>query len=152
MKDAMQAMQERRFNDAETSAKLAVDIAEKIQSQDGRFPEALGQLGNVFAWRMDFKNAAPIYKRQLTLYQKLYGAQSPMIAPALNNLARLALSQKDFAGAEGFFSNALESNQKTYGENSTAVAENLRGIAHVYLFQEERLAARRGNLRNAIRS
>jgi len=31
-------MMEKRFNDAETSAKEAIGIAEKIQPQDGRLP------------------------------------------------------------------------------------------------------------------
>jgi tetratricopeptide (TPR) repeat protein len=137
MQAASQAIAERRFNDAETSAKQAVNIAERMQPQDGRLPEAVGQLGGVYAWRMDFRNAQEAYKRQLTLSEKLYGPQSPLIAPALQNLAMLALAQKDFGGAESLFSKALDLNQKTYGENSVAVAESLRGIAHVHSMQRD---------------
>jgi tetratricopeptide (TPR) repeat protein len=137
MQASTHAIEEKRFNDAETSAKQAVDIAGKILPQDGRLPEALGQLGNVYAWRLDYKNAQDVYKQQLTQSQKLYGPKSPMIAPAFQNLAILALAQKDFAASEAFFSRALDLNQSTYGENSTAVAEILRGLAHVYSMQRD---------------
>jgi tetratricopeptide (TPR) repeat protein len=137
MQASTQAIEEKRFNDAETSAKQAVDIAGKILPQDGRLPEALGQLGNVYAWRLDYKNAQDVYKQQLTQSQKLYGPKSPMIAPALQNLAMLSLAQKDFAASEAFFSRALDLHQSIYGANSSAVAETLRGLAHVYSMQRD---------------
>ena len=74
MENSKQAAMAKNFNDAETSAKEAVAIAEKIQPQDGRLPEAVGQLGNVYAWRLDYKDANDAYKRQLALTQQLYGA------------------------------------------------------------------------------
>jgi tetratricopeptide (TPR) repeat protein len=137
MNASAQAMAQRRFDAAATSAQQAIKIAEKVQPQDGRLPEAVGQLGNVYAWRLDYKNAEAAYKRQLLLYQTLYGAESPMSAPAVQNLAMLALAQKDFARSAVLFSQALDLNQKTYGENSTAVAETLRGLAHVYSAQHD---------------
>jgi len=137
MQTSMQAIGERRFNDAETSAKEAIEIAEKIQPEDGRLPEAVGQLGTVYAWRLDYKQAEENYRRQLLLAEKLYGPQSPMIVGALQNLAMLALAQKDFAGSQSFFSRALDLNQKHFGENSTAVSESLRGLAHVYAMQQD---------------
>ncbi len=137
MQTSMQAIGERRFNDAETSAKQAIEIAGQIQPEDGRLPEAVGQLGTVYAWRLDYKQAEENYRRQLLLAEKLYGPQSPMIAGALQNLAMLALAQKDFAGSQAFFSRALGLNQKHYGENSIAVSESLRGLAHVYSMQQD---------------
>jgi tetratricopeptide (TPR) repeat protein len=129
------AMAQRRFDEAETKAKQAIDIAEKIKPQDGRLPEAVGQLGNVYAWRLDFKNADATFKRQLLLLQTLYGPKSPMIAPAIWNQGMVAMAQKDFAGAENLFSESLDLNEKTYGENSNAVAEDLRALAHIYKAQ-----------------
>jgi tetratricopeptide (TPR) repeat protein len=137
MQVSSKAIAEKRFNDAENSAKEAVSIAEQIRPQDGRLPEAVGQLGNVYAWRMDFKNAEDAYKHQLTLVEKLYGPQSPMVTGALQNLAMTALAQKDFAGAAALFSRAVDLNQKTYGEDSTAAADSLRGLAHVYAMQRD---------------
>jgi tetratricopeptide (TPR) repeat protein len=138
--DAMQASQhalmEKRFDDAETSTKQAIEIAEKIQPQDARLQEAVGRLGSVYAWRMDFKNAEETYKHQLTLCQKLYGPKSPMIVTPLQSLAMVAAAQKDFARSEALFSQAISLNESTYGQDSTAVADTLSGLANVYLKQQ----------------
>jgi tetratricopeptide (TPR) repeat protein len=115
-----------------TTIQRAIEIAEKLQPPDGRLPEAVGQLGTVYAWRLDYKNAEALYKRQLPLSEKLYGGQSPMIGPAVQDLAMLGMARKDFAGSEALFSRDLDLNRETYGENSNAVAESLLGIAHVY--------------------
>ena len=74
-----------------------------MQPQDGRLPEALGRLGSVYAWRLDFKNAEETYKRQLTLSEKLYGPKSPMIIPALESLAMVAAYRKTSQGPRRSF-------------------------------------------------
>ena len=137
MENSKQAAMAKNFNDAETSAKEAVAIAEKIQPQDGRLPEAFGQLGNVYMWRLDYKDATDAYKRQLALTQQLYGAESSMQAMSLQNLAMVALVQKDFDSAEKEFSRALELNQKSYGDNSNEVATSLSGLARVYFMKKD---------------
>jgi tetratricopeptide (TPR) repeat protein len=128
---------EKRFDEAETSAKEAVAIAEKIQPQDGRLPEAVGQLGNVFAWRADYTHAGEAYKRQLALSQKLYGPVSPMLVTSFDSLARLAFLQNDFATAEADFKRALELNLSAYGENSNETATSLSGLARIYFAQKD---------------
>jgi len=137
MEDSKQAATEKRFNDAETSAKEAVGIAEKIQPQDGRLPEAVGQLANVYMWRLDYKDAVAAYNRQLALSQKLYGPESPMLATALQSLGMAALVQKDFASAQADFSRALELNLKAYGDNSNEAATSLSALARVYFMQKD---------------
>ena len=137
MENSKQAAMAKNFNDAESFAKEAVATAEKIQPQDGRLPEAVGQLGNVYAWRLDYKDANEAYKRQLALSQQLYGPESPMLSTALQSLAMLALAQKDFASAESNFSRALNLNLKAYGENSNETATSLNGLAGVYFVQKD---------------
>lgn len=125
MQASAQAVTEKRFEDAETSAKEAIAIAEKLQPQDGRLSEAVGQLANVYSWRMDLKNALDTYKRQLLLAEKVYGPQSPQLARPLGNMAMTAVGLKDFASAEALFTRAIEVNEKTYGENSVGVGESV---------------------------
>jgi lipopolysaccharide biosynthesis regulator YciM len=137
MQATKQALMERRLDDAETSAKQAVSIAEKIQPMDGRLPEALGQLGGVYASRRDFTNAFDIFHRQLALSEKLYGAQSPEISSALRNLGAIAAAQQNFAEAEKYFTRSVDLNVKTYGENAEPVAEALRSLAHLYFQQKD---------------
>lgn len=131
------AVEQRQFDGAATSAKEAIGIAEKIQPQDGRLAEALEQLGNVYAWQMQPKLAMETYNRQLVSAQSVYGAKSPVVAAALQNLALASLALRDFAGAENFFNRAVEINVSLYGENSTPAADSLRGLAHLYMVQRE---------------
>jgi tetratricopeptide (TPR) repeat protein len=135
--ESKQAAMQQRFEEAETSAKKAVAIAEKIEPMDGRLPEALGLLGNIYSSRKQSKSADETFKRQLALSQKLYGPDSPMLTPALQNLAMLAFSQNDFASAEANFNRTLELNKKAYGENSNQVAVALSGLARVYFTQKD---------------
>jgi tetratricopeptide (TPR) repeat protein len=136
MQASMKAAQEQRFDEAETSAKEAMSIAEKITPQDARLAEAVGQLGNVYAWRLDYTKAAEAYQRQLALTEKSYGAGNPAISTPLRNLAMLAIAQKDYGKAEGFFTQAYQVNQKAFGENSQGASDALRGLARVYQAQQ----------------
>ena len=134
---SMKAAQAQRFDEAETAAKEAISIAEKITPQDARLAEAEGQLGTVYACGLDYQKAGEAYQRQLALTERAYGPEAPMITTPLRNLAMLALSQKDYTTAEGFFNRALAVNQKAFGENSQAAADALRGLAHVYQVQQD---------------
>jgi len=86
---------------------------------------------------MQPKLAMETYNRQLVSAQSVYGAKSPVVAGALQNLAMASLAQRDFSGAENFFNRALDTNASLYGENSTPAADSLRGLAHVYMVQQD---------------
>jgi tetratricopeptide (TPR) repeat protein len=137
MQASAQAVMQKRFDSAETSAKKAIAIAERIQPPDARLPEAVAQLGNVYAWRLDYKDAEETFKHQLILSEKLYGPQSPELNRSLQNLAMNALAQKNFTASEAYFTRALDLNVKAFGENSSGTSENLRGLAHIYSMQKD---------------
>jgi tetratricopeptide (TPR) repeat protein len=137
MQSSVQADADKRFDEAETSAKEAVAIAERIQPLDGRLPEAVGQLGNVYTFRAQYKEAGEAYGRQLALSQKLYGPESPMLVTPVQAMAMLAFFQKDLVTAEADFKHALDLNVKAYGENSNQAATSLSGLARVYFTQKD---------------
>lgn len=137
LQSSRQAITEKRFDDAETSAKEAVAVAEKLQPQDGRLTEALGQLGAVYMWRADYPHAGDAYQRELAVSQKVYGPQSPMLALPLQSLGMLAISQNDLASGEKYFSQALDLDVKAYGEDSNDTAATLSGLARVYFLQKD---------------
>lgn len=136
MQASMKAAQVQRFDEAETSAKEGISIAERMSPQDARLAEAVGQLGNVYAWRLDYTKASETYQRQLALTEKSYGAENPAISTPLRNLAMLAIAQKDYGKAEEFFNRVLAVNQKSFGENSQGTADALRALARVYQAQQ----------------
>src|SRR5262249_8850951 len=137
MLKSSQAVQEKRFNDAETSARQAFEIAQQFQPLDGRLPEALGQLGSSYAWRMDYQNAQETFKNQLAFAEKVYGLDSPQLGPALQNNAMLAIMQKDFAGAESLANRMVALNVKAYGEQSAGTADSLSMLARIYASQQD---------------
>jgi len=131
------AVEQRQFDNALTSAKEAVAIAQEIQPQDGRLAEAFEQVGHVYGWQMQPKLAMENYNRQLAAAQSVYGAKSPVVAGALQNMALVSLAQRDFTGAEAFFNRMVDLNSSLFGENSTPVADSLRGLGHVYMVQRD---------------
>src|SRR5690242_10725163 len=134
---SVQALQNDQFEAAQTSARQAVALAKSMQPQDERLPAAIGQLGTVYASHLDYKHAEEAFRQQLDTAERLYGAQHPLVIPALENLAMTALAQTNFAASETYFDRAVDLNQKTYGENSTAVAGDLRALAHIYAAQKD---------------
>ncbi|MGC0772676.1 MAG: tetratricopeptide repeat protein [Candidatus Acidiferrum sp.] len=132
-----QAAQERRFDDAETSAKEAVSIAEKIQPQDGRLAEAVGQLGSVYAFRRDFSDASTQFQRQLAVAEQFYGPHSPMLVDAFQNLGMTAMEQNDLASSEKDFNQSLDLIRGTYGENSPQAAMTLLALSRIYFLKKD---------------
>src|SRR5262249_21214907 len=68
------ALGSQQFQEAETSFQEAIKLAEKIQPQDGRLPEAVERLGAVYFARLDYPRAQERFQQQLALTEKLYGA------------------------------------------------------------------------------
>ena len=132
-----QAVQDKRFDEAESAAKEAIAAAEKIRPMDGRLLEAVNQLGNVYAWRLQYKDAQASYERQLALGEQLYGSQSGNLAPIFNSLALVALMQKDLDTAEKNFSRSFELDKKTYGDNSAEAANDMGGLSRVYFLRQD---------------
>jgi len=141
LKSAVQAgakaLAESRFAEAESSFQEAVALAEKMQPQDGRFPEALGNLGTVYARRLDFARASEVFRRQLAATEKLYGPNSPMLYLPLQNLATLAFRQQDFDASQEFFLRAVAVQQKAYGEHSQPFADSLSLLGAFYLARKD---------------
>lgn len=137
MQASKKAMQERRLDDAETSAKQAVAIVESVQPVDNRLAEAVGQLGNIAATRRDFVNATAYYKRQLAISQQLYGPQSPMLSTPLQNLGMTALEQNDLKTSSEYLTQALDLIQQAYGQYSTQSATPLLGLSKLYFLEKD---------------
>lgn len=134
---SVRALQNDQFEAAQASARRAVELAKSMQPRDERLPEAIGQLGTVYASHLDYKQAEEAFREQLDAAERLYGRQHPLVIPALENLAMTALAQTNFASAEAYFDRAVNLNQQTYGENSTAVAGDLRALAHIFSAQND---------------
>lgn len=136
MQTGLQAIQERRFDEAERHYKQALQVAEKLQAHDARLVTILGRLGGLATFRNDFASAEALFERQLKVAEEISGPQNAMaVTDPLRSLAMTALAKRDFPVAQKFVERALDANRKFYGENSVGFAEMLPVMAGVYLSQ-----------------
>lgn len=136
MQSGSQAFNERRFDDAERDYRKGVEIAEKLQPRDGRLVTCLNHLGQLFAFRKDFRDAEAVLERQLTVTEEIFGKDNVAVAEPLKFLAMTAIAEGDFIVAKKFVDRALDVNKKVYGENSAAYTEMLRLAAITYVQQQ----------------
>jgi tetratricopeptide (TPR) repeat protein len=101
---------------------------DRKQAQDVADPEVLNrQVEQLYQVSMYFE-ATEIAKQALTLAERKFGPEHPVVAKALNNLATLYFVQGRDADAEPLFNSALVILKKALGPAHPAVA-----AAHNYL-------------------
>ena len=137
LQSSMNSVLQLHFDQAESAAQKAIDIAGKITPGDARLSEAVAQLGLVYVARRDYGKAEQNFQRQLALLQKMYGPDSPFDSAALTNLANLARKQQNYPAAESYFDRIIAIDRKAYGENSEPLVSSLNGMAHIYFDQKD---------------
>ena len=135
MQEAEGAYKENRFEAAEKFYKQAVELAEKLPSDNQLLIEALGRLGATYGMRQQFTDAEVTINRQLQLVEKTIGPYSPQMLNPLFALGSMAGYRKDYAGAEKYFERILDINLKTLGENSERTSQSLGTLAGLYMAQ-----------------
>ena len=118
MQSGDQAMRDRKVDEAETSFKEAVALAEKLPPGDEYLIVALGKLGNVYGMKQDYADAGVMFNRQLEINENTFWANSPRTADPLRYLGNVAAGSGNFVEAESYFKRALDVNVNAFGENS----------------------------------
>ncbi len=77
----------------------------------------------------NYAEAAPLYRRSLTIYEKALGPEHPHVATALINLAGLYQAQGNYAEAEPLFQRSLAIMEKVLGPDHPHVALSLNNLA-----------------------
>jgi Tetratricopeptide repeat len=75
-----------------------------------------------------------LYKRDLSIREKIFGQGHPEIAPTLNNLAGLYVEQGRH-NAEPLFKRALAIREKALGSDHRDVGKDLGDLAELYRIQ-----------------
>ncbi len=92
-----QAVQQKRYADAEHFFQASIREAERFGPQDARLGTSLNTLGIVYFAQTNYAAAEPLYKRALTIRERTLGPEHPDVGATLNNLAELYWSQKKYA-------------------------------------------------------
>jgi tetratricopeptide (TPR) repeat protein len=119
---------------------------------EGRYREAVEKLREANALRNDdasiinllgmaldqaghYTEAESLLNRNLTVAEKAFGVDHPLIATPLNNLAGLYKSQGKYAKAEPLLKRALAIREKSDGAGHPLTAISLNNLADLYVLQ-----------------
>jgi serine/threonine-protein kinase len=118
-----------RYDAAEPLLRAAYETRKKVAGPESpEVAESLTQLGGVFLYRGDYRQAERAFRESLVLLRKRLG-RHPEVAAGLNNLAVALTHLGDYEAAEPLFREALALRRQLLGEESLKVAETLNNLA-----------------------
>jgi tetratricopeptide (TPR) repeat protein len=92
-------------------------------------------LAELYRDRRREAEAEPLFKRSLTIREKLLGPEHPEVGASLVNLAILHLAQRRPADAEAAYQRAIAIWGKAFGPDHPVLAPHLRNLAGLYRAQ-----------------
>ena len=119
----MQAYQRGRYAEAETSWRMALELAEQFRNGEYLVGTSLNNRALLYHEQGEYADAEPLYQRALAIREKALGPEHPQVAQTLNNLAGLYREQGKYAKAEPLYQRSLD---------ILEVAANLNDLALLY--------------------
>jgi CHAT domain-containing protein/tetratricopeptide (TPR) repeat protein len=110
---------------------------------------SLNNLANLYNFQGRYAEAAPLYKRTVTILEKALGPDHANVGTALNNLAELYKSLGRYAEAEPLLNRAIAIREKALGPEHPDVAQSLNNLAGFY-FAQRRYAEAEPLLKRAL--
>ena len=117
-------------------------VQRDLASQPAVQGELLTVLAGIYAELGITDRATPLTDQARDIHERLYGADSPLVATNLRQKASLALARSDADTADRFARAALEKHRRAYGNLHQEVAEDLEELADA--------ARQRGRLADAL--
>jgi tetratricopeptide (TPR) repeat protein len=128
---SIKALQERRVDEAEASAKTALAMAEKSFT-DQKLIESTRQMAWVLTQERKYAEAREAWQYDLKTSQKIEGPASQEAIHALEGIAGCAYFQKDYATAASFYARAIQLIEKLFGSTDVRVKMDLHYLANAY--------------------
>jgi tetratricopeptide (TPR) repeat protein len=129
-----------RYKQAEQSYKHALRLSESTEEPGTNTVAILANLADVY--RVQRKDAGPLYSRALAIAEKAYGPDDQRVATILNNYALFEKGRGRPEPAEKLFHRALEIRQCTSGPNDPETATVLNNLGQVAMLRGDRAKAR----------
>ena len=89
-------------------------------------------IGTVLRNNAQYDRARLLLEQALATQERLFGVDSPAVAPSVNNLAEVHFQQGRYADAEPLFLRALAINERALGPDHAEVAIGLSNLAVLY--------------------
>jgi tetratricopeptide (TPR) repeat protein len=128
---SIKALQERRVDEAEASAKTALAMAEKSFT-DQKLIESTRQMAWVLTQERKYAEAREAWQYDLKTSQKIEGPESQESIHAMDGIAGCAYFQKDYATAASFYARAIQLTEKLFGSTDVRVKMDLHYLANAY--------------------
>jgi len=93
---------------------------------------SLNNLAGLYRNQGRYSEAEPLYKRALSIREKVLGSDHPDVALSLNSLAGLYRNQGRYSEAEPLYKRALSIVEKVLGSEHPDVANSLNNLAGLY--------------------
>ena len=142
MEAGRQALQQRRYLEAETQFKFALQEAENFEELDVRRASSLHSLANTYHSQKKYVAAERLFQLELELQQKAFGPEDLGVGRVLHNLAKLYSEQAKHVEAERTYKQALAVYKKHYGAEHSRAA-TLTNFADTYVKQRKYAEAER---------
>jgi len=124
---------EEKFDEALPLAKRALEIRERLlPPTDPQLLTALGNLGNLYNAKGDYKAAKKIFERLLALQEQQFGPTDVKLASTLDRLAVLYYRERSATKTKDTYQRALALRENAFGSDHVEVANSLFALAHFY--------------------
>jgi tetratricopeptide (TPR) repeat protein len=94
--------------------------------------DLLDRTGSYLLEHSMYSQAETLYRRALTMRERLWGAEHPQVASSLHHLAVLERANGNYARAEPLFQRALAMREQHLGPDHLETAASLHGLATLY--------------------
>lgn len=122
-----------KFDEAMPLAKRALEIRERLlPPNDPMVLTALGNLGNLYNAKSDYKAAKKVFERLLPMQEQQFGPNDVKLAPTLERLAVLYYRERNTSKTEAMYQRALAIRENAFGPDHAEVANSLSALAHFY--------------------
>jgi len=122
------------YERAETLLKRALALRENLKEPTDEIfiIQSLKSLASLYETKGEYDKAGLLLQRVIAGLEKMFGADSPILAPAINDLALHHKTQGDYVKAEQLYQRAIAIFEKLGGPNSPSLANPLDNLATLY--------------------
>jgi CHAT domain-containing protein/Tfp pilus assembly protein PilF len=131
--DAAKAAHERRdYKDAASRFEAALREAELFGAYDPRLAVSYSNLAGMYHTLGRYQEADTLYRRSLSIFERVAGSEHPEVANTLGELANLLRTVGRFPEAEQANRRVLRIFEKAYGPDHPRIARTLNNLGAVY--------------------
>lgn len=129
------AYQQGYYEMADRMLEAALEEAQRLGHKDSPLGAVFNKLAYIYYQQKNFKKAETVYKRALSMYEKVLGDEDVHVANILLNLAELYFSQRKYLQACPLYERSVAIDEKKHGSEYKPLERRLMKLAFIYCQQ-----------------